>query len=148
MEVAGNPTTTTPIFLRSISRDNALRGENGKKTVGICWRYHGTLRNLRYLGGIVDEDWHDRGVLIAVHDKPHLIQPLAKVPAVVKQLINPLLPYKKRSGVIRALQCLGAGGSTPLRPGREKVWGGVQREVPPTQGEGREVEKELSHLTE
>lgn len=25
MEVAGNPTTTTPIFLRSISRENALQ---------------------------------------------------------------------------------------------------------------------------
>ena len=50
------------------------------------------LKNSRYFCWIVYEDWDDRGVLVAIDDETHLIQPFPKVPAIVQQLLDPFLP--------------------------------------------------------
>lgn len=52
------------------------------------------VRYSRYFGRIIDENGHHWGVLVAIDDKAHLVQAPPEIPAVVQQLVNPLLPCK------------------------------------------------------
>lgn len=102
--VAGKPTTTTPIFLSSISLANALisdgRSENRQKRhfyaptrVGFSEcpviANHEKKGYSHHFAWHVEQDGDHRGVIVAINDEAHLLQSGPEVSGVFCQLVDP-----------------------------------------------------------